>query len=113
MVLGASEVSANLYCNSRISVLERLHDYLQLLMKRSVLIELTSGVYIVIGSFHPQRNFLTVFDEIFSSLFLFFPALSFPIFQAATSSPPNTIYPSLTLVVNEDVQMLDYDCFWH
>ena len=35
-VLGASEVSANLYCNSRTSVLGRLRDYLRLLMKRSV-----------------------------------------------------------------------------
>ena len=31
-VLGASEVSANLYCNSRTSVLGRLRDYLRLLM---------------------------------------------------------------------------------
>ena len=36
-VLGASEVSANLYCNSRTSVLGRLRDYLRLLMKRSVI----------------------------------------------------------------------------
>ena len=35
-VLGASEVSANLYCNSRTSVLGRSGDYLRLLMKRSV-----------------------------------------------------------------------------
>ena len=35
-ILGASEVSANLYCNSRTSVLGRLRDYLRLLMKRSV-----------------------------------------------------------------------------
>ena len=35
-LLGASEVSANLYCNSRTSVLWRLRDYLRLLMKRSV-----------------------------------------------------------------------------
>ena len=35
-VLGASELSANLYCNSRTSVLGRLRDYLRLLMKRSV-----------------------------------------------------------------------------
>ena len=37
-LLGASEVSANLYCNSRTSVLGRLGDYLRLLMKRSVCI---------------------------------------------------------------------------
>jgi len=36
MYSGGSEVSANLYCNSRISVLGRLRDYLRLLMKRSV-----------------------------------------------------------------------------
>ena len=35
-ILGASKVSANLYCNSRTSVLGRLRDYLRLLMKRSV-----------------------------------------------------------------------------
>ena len=35
-LLGASKVSANLYCNSRTSVLGRLRDYLRLLMKRSV-----------------------------------------------------------------------------
>ena len=35
-ILGASEVSANLYCNSRTSVLGRLREYLRLLMKRSV-----------------------------------------------------------------------------
>ena len=35
-LLGASEVSANLYCNSRTSVLGRSRDYLRLLMKRSV-----------------------------------------------------------------------------
>ena len=34
--LGASEVSANLYCNSHTSVLGRLRDYLRLLLKRSV-----------------------------------------------------------------------------
>ena len=31
-VLGTSEVSANLYCNSRTSVLGRLRDYLRILM---------------------------------------------------------------------------------
>ena len=36
IVLGASEVSANLYCNSCTSVLGRLHDNLRLLMKHSV-----------------------------------------------------------------------------
>ena len=36
IVPGASEVSANPYFNSRASVLERLRDYLRLLMKRSV-----------------------------------------------------------------------------
>ena len=36
IVLGASEVSANLYCNSRKSVLGRLRDYLQLLMGRTI-----------------------------------------------------------------------------
>ena len=36
IVLGASEVSTNLYCNSRTTVLGRLRDYLRLLMKRSV-----------------------------------------------------------------------------
>ena len=36
-LLGASEVSANLYCNSRSSVLGRLRDHLPLLMKRSVI----------------------------------------------------------------------------
>ena len=35
-LLGASEVSANLHCNLRTSVLGRLRDYLRLLMKRSV-----------------------------------------------------------------------------
>ena len=35
-LLGASKVRANLYCNSRTSVLGRLRDYLRLLMKRSV-----------------------------------------------------------------------------
>ena len=35
-LLGASEVSANLYCNSRTSVLGSLLDYFRLLMKRSV-----------------------------------------------------------------------------
>ena len=39
-VLGVPEVSANLYCNSRTSVLEGLHDYLRLLMKRSVCVDL-------------------------------------------------------------------------
>ena len=36
-ILGVSQVSANLYCNSRTSVLGKLRDYLRLLMKRSVL----------------------------------------------------------------------------
>ena len=36
-ILGASVVSANLYCNSRTSVLGRLRDYLWLLIKLSVL----------------------------------------------------------------------------
>ena len=35
-IKGASEVSVNLYCNSRTSVLGRLRDYLRLLIKRSV-----------------------------------------------------------------------------
>ena len=35
-ILGASEVSANLYCNSRTSVLGRLRDYLRLLMGRTL-----------------------------------------------------------------------------
>ena len=35
-ILGASEVSANLYCNSRTSVLGRLRDYLRLLMVRTL-----------------------------------------------------------------------------
>ena len=35
-LLGASEVSANLYCNSRTSVLGRLRDYLRLLMGRTL-----------------------------------------------------------------------------
>ena len=38
-ILGASEVSVNLYFNSRTSVLERLRDYLRLLMKCSVCIQ--------------------------------------------------------------------------
>ena len=38
IVLGASEVSANLYCNSRTSVLGRLRDYLRLLMGCTLLI---------------------------------------------------------------------------
>ena len=37
MVQGDSVVSANLYCNSRISVLGRLHDYMRKYMNRSVL----------------------------------------------------------------------------
>ena len=37
ILLGASEVSANLYCNSRTSVLGRLRDYLRLLMWRTLL----------------------------------------------------------------------------
>ena len=40
ILLGASEVSANLYCNSRTSVLGRLRDYLRLLMKRSVVVRI-------------------------------------------------------------------------
>ena len=45
-LLGASEVSANLYCNSRTSVLGRLRDYLRLLMKRSVgVIRSVRGLY--------------------------------------------------------------------
>ena len=39
-IQGGSELSANLYCNSRTSVLGRLSDYLRLLMKRSVIIDL-------------------------------------------------------------------------
>ena len=35
-ILGAPEVSANLYCNSRTSVLGRLRDYLRLLMGRTL-----------------------------------------------------------------------------
>ena len=35
-ILGASEVSANLYYNSRTSVLGRLRDYLRLLMGRTL-----------------------------------------------------------------------------
>ena len=35
-ILGASEVSANLYCNSRASVLGRLRDYLWLLIGRTL-----------------------------------------------------------------------------
>ena len=37
-VLGASEVSANLYCSSRTAVLGRLRDYLRLLMGRTLYI---------------------------------------------------------------------------
>ena len=36
IVLGASEISANLYCNSRTSVLGKLRDYLRLLMGRTL-----------------------------------------------------------------------------
>ena len=35
-LLGAPEVSANVYCNSRTSVLGRLRDYLRLLMGRTL-----------------------------------------------------------------------------
>ena len=35
-LMGASEVSANLYCNLRTSVLGRLRDYLRLLMGRTL-----------------------------------------------------------------------------
>ena len=37
MVLGDPEVSANLYCNSRTTVLGRFHDYLRLLMGRTLI----------------------------------------------------------------------------
>ena len=36
ILLVASEVSANLYCNSHTCVLGRLRDYLRLLMKRAL-----------------------------------------------------------------------------
>ena len=35
-ILDASEVNGNLYCNSRTSVLERLRDYLRLLIGRVI-----------------------------------------------------------------------------
>ena len=38
-LMGASEVSANLYCNSRTSVLGRLRDYLRLFMGRTLCID--------------------------------------------------------------------------
>ena len=49
-VLGASEVSANLYCYSRTSVLGGLRDYLRLLMGRTL----------YIGSIHIYMVFLSV-----------------------------------------------------
>ena len=52
-ILGDPEVSANLYCNSRTSVLWRLRDYLRLLMGRRVrgyisriLNRILTGIYI-------------------------------------------------------------------
>ena len=42
-LLGASEVSANLYCNSRTSVLGRLRDYLRLLMGRTLACSVVAG----------------------------------------------------------------------
>ena len=42
-ILGASEVSVNLYCNSRKSVLGRLRDYLRLLMGHPVYLPYKSG----------------------------------------------------------------------
>ena len=42
-VLGASEVSANLYCNSRTSVLGRLSDNLRLLMGERYIVRIFFG----------------------------------------------------------------------
>ena len=46
-LMGASEVSANLYCNSRTSVLGRLRDYLRLLIGRTLC--LRSSVHFYTG----------------------------------------------------------------
>ena len=42
LLLGASEISANLYCNSR-TVLGRLRDYLRLLMRRALPVPAEGG----------------------------------------------------------------------
>ena len=52
-VPGASEVSANLYCNSRTSVLGRMRDYLRLLMKHSVCVKMP-GVDRQAAALHSQ-----------------------------------------------------------
>ena len=44
-VLGASEVSANMFCNSRTSVLGRLRNYLRLLMGRTLCVQILKLVY--------------------------------------------------------------------
>ena len=74
-ILGASEVSANLYCNSHTSVLGRLRDYLRLHMKRSVLPHLSNAQNAAehFGKFLEANFFVTNGDrsnfvaEVFSS----------------------------------------------
>ena len=48
-ILCASEVSANLYCNSRTSVLERLRDYLRLLMGRTLYYTSSKVRHVLLG----------------------------------------------------------------
>ena len=45
-ILGASEVSANLYCNSRTFVLGRLRDYFRLLAHVIVVVAYPNTIYI-------------------------------------------------------------------
>ena len=72
-VLGASDVNANLYCNSRTSVLRRLRDSLRLLMKRSVIKQFSPSPIAVIHYNQNPYNLLFVYNlypqEVLSNLY--------------------------------------------
>ena len=51
-LLDASEVSANLYCNSRTSVLGRLRDYLRLLIGRTLYKNLHMNLFFLTRHFY-------------------------------------------------------------
>ena len=70
-LMGASEVSANLYCNSRTSVLGRLRDYLRLFMGRTLL-RFATGLKILTCSQQNVSSYLLRNWTILLCLFLIF-----------------------------------------
>ena len=74
ILLGASKVSANLYCNSRASVLGRLRDYyLRLLIKRSVYnIRTMGGTQFYIRGYFPEvgGDFFIRYDTEWNILYI-------------------------------------------